>query len=142
MQEIIVTFLLQRQPKCRRPLGAHEPRPKQRLLKNRLLYLLKLMQVKRNYTVYVMRLHSQKRASCNKSVDNKPISGCVRTCNSLLTTSLLQVVNRLDASCRVIHRLVTSCFNLSRSCNKSVKLTTCNKSVAFLAVQFRSSKFV
>ena len=33
-------------------------------------------------------------------------------CKSLLTTSLFQVVNRLDASCRVIHRLVTSCFNM------------------------------
>ena len=37
-------------------------------------------------------------------------------CNSLLTTSLLQVVNRLDASCRVIQQM-------SR-CNKSVKLTS------------------
>ena len=42
-------------------------------------------------------LDGQKRARCNKSVDIlKPISGCVpMACDSLLTTSLLQVVNRL-----------------------------------------------
>ena len=32
----------------------------------------------------------------------KPISGCVRiACSGLMTTSLLQVVNRLDASCEL-----------------------------------------
>ena len=68
-------------------------------------------------------------ASCNKSVDNKPISGCVRmACNRLLTTSLLQVVSRLYASCRVIHRLVTSCFNkLFQQVATSLQMTSCNK---------------
>ena len=46
---------------------------------------------------------------------NKPISECVRiACDSLLTTSLLQVVNKLVASWLsklVINRLATSCFN-------------------------------
>ena len=45
-------------------------------------------------------LHSQKRASCSKSASTKPISGCVRfACSGLMITSLLQVVNRLAASC-------------------------------------------
>ena len=48
----------------------------------------------------VLHYTAKNAAICNKSVDNKPISGCVRmACNSLLTTSLLQVVNSLDASC-------------------------------------------
>ena len=54
-------------------------------------------------------LHSQKRASCSKSAADllqlaiiKPISGCVRiACSGLMTTSLLQVVNRLAASCEL-----------------------------------------
>ena len=59
--------------------------------------------------------------SCNNLADiNKPISRCVRmACDSLLTTSLLQVVNKLVASWfskLVIHRLNASCFT---SCNKS-----------------------
>ena len=45
----------------------------------------------------------------------KPISGCVRiACSGLMITSLLQVVNRLDASCLsrlFIHKLDASCFN-------------------------------
>ena len=37
--------------------------------------------------------------SCNRLVINKPIFECVRmACDSLLTTSLLQVVNRLVVS--------------------------------------------
>ena len=37
--------------------------------------------------------------SCNRLVINKPIFECVRmACDSLLTTSLLQVVNRLLVS--------------------------------------------
>ena len=64
-------------------------------------------------------LHGQKRAvlrkACQHLVINKPISGCVRmACDSLLTTSLLQVVNRLDASWfskLVIHRLDAICFD-------------------------------
>ena len=54
-------------------------------------------------------IHSQKRASCSKSAADllqvaiiKPISGCVRiACSGLMTTSLLQVVNRLAASCEL-----------------------------------------
>ena len=54
-------------------------------------------------------LHSQKRASCSKSAADllqvaiiKPISGCVRiACSGLMITSLLQVVNRLAASCEL-----------------------------------------
>ena len=56
-----------------------------------------------------INLHSQKRASCSKSAADllqvaiiKPISGCVRiACSGLMTTSLLQVVNRLAASCEL-----------------------------------------
>ena len=47
-------------------------------------------------------------------VDKLWICSPITSCWSLLTTSLLQAVNRLDASCRVIHRLVTSCFNKSQ----------------------------
>ena len=48
-------------------------------------------------------LRSNKRARCveifSTKLINKPISGCVgMACDSLLTTSLLQVVNRLVAS--------------------------------------------
>ena len=51
--------------------------------------------------------------SCNRFVINKSISGCVRmACDGLLTTRLLQAVNRLVASCLsrlVVHRLAASC---------------------------------
>ena len=69
-------------------------------------------------------VHGQKRASCSKSVDifqqtcySKPISGCVRVdCDSLLTTSLLEVINvqdllQVDCQKFVIYRLAASCFN-------------------------------
>ena len=42
----------------------------------------------------------------------KPISGCIRiACSGLMITSLLQVVNRLAASCELhARRLDASCF--------------------------------
>ena len=54
-------------------------------------------------------IHSQKRTSCSKSAAGllqlaiiKAISGCVRiACSGLMISSLLQVVNRLDASCEL-----------------------------------------
>ena len=48
-------------------------------------------------------LHSQKRASCIKSAITKLIlSGCIRiACSGLMITSLLQVVNRLAAICKL-----------------------------------------
>ena len=95
----------------------------------------------------------------------KPISGCVSmACDSLMTTSLLQVVNRLVASwlfqqtcgklfqqvltslqmpnCNKpdLNRLVATWWNwqawrnLLTSCNKPVTLITCNNSAAFLPV--------
>ena len=49
--------------------------------------------------------YNQKRTSCSKFVDilqqldQKPISGCIcMACNSLLTTNLVQLANRLAAS--------------------------------------------
>ena len=67
------------------------------------------------------QLHNQKRASCNKSVDNKPISGCVRmACSSLL--------QRLVASCQFADLL-----NNATTCIKSVdklKQTCCQQAVA------------
>ena len=52
----------------------------------------------------------------------KPISGCVHiACSSLMITSLLQVVNRLDASWfsrLFIHKLDTSCFEDSHQACK------------------------
>ncbi len=45
---------------------------------------------------------SQKCTSCSKSPITKSISGCVRiTCSGLMITSLLQVVNKLAASCEL-----------------------------------------
>ncbi len=64
-----------------------------------------LMNVARTSVVVVAQvnlhvLHTQKRGICSKSVITKPISGCVSiACSSLMITSLLQVVNRLAASC-------------------------------------------
>ena len=72
-------------------------------------------------------------------------------CDSLLITSLLQVVNRLAASCLtklVMNRLAAGCFNncnksaSDKSCNKPAILSTCNKSVAFLAVYTYSTVLV
>ncbi len=52
--------------------------------------------------VFLLHVHSQKRASCSKSPTTKLISGCVRiACSGLMITSLLQVVNRLAASCEL-----------------------------------------
>ncbi len=58
---------------------------------------------------FVSEIHSQKRTSCSKSAAGllqlaiiKAISGCVRiACSGLMISSLLQVVNRLDASCEL-----------------------------------------
>ena len=62
-------------------------------------------------------LHSQKRASCSKSAITKPISGCVRiACSGLMMASLLQVVNRLAASCELhagLMQVVSSTFSKS-----------------------------
>ena len=52
------------------------------------------------YTAKNAQVATSLLTTWNKLVVNKPISGCVRmACDSLFTTSLLQVVNRLDASC-------------------------------------------
>ena len=61
------------------------------------------------HCIVVLMLHSQKRASCSRSAADlmqlaiiKPISGCVRiACSGLIISSLLQVVNRLAASCEL-----------------------------------------
>ena len=45
-------------------------------------------------------------------------------CSSLLTTSLLQVVNRLDASCP---RYPQACHKLFQQVATSLKETSCNK---------------
>ena len=54
-----------------------------------------------NNTVYTARnaqVVASLLTSCNR-LDHKPISRCVRmACDSLLTTNLLQLVNRLAAS--------------------------------------------
>ena len=62
--------------------------------------------------------------SCNRLVINKPISGCVRMSrDSLLTTSLLQVVDRLVASC-LSKLVITGLLQVvSTSCNKSANDT-------------------
>ena len=67
-------------------------------------------------------LHSQKRATCSESAIIKPISGCVRiACSALMITSLLQVVNRLAASCELHAMLDASCFiNLQQVCKYQV----------------------
>ena len=102
--------------------------------------------------------HSQKRVSCNKSVDileqlvitsryqdafpwlaaaceNKSVVSCQQACCKL-STDLLQ-----DDYCNFFQQVVTSlqmtsCNNpdLNRTCCNLMKLTTCNKSVTFLAV--------
>ena len=50
------------------------------------------------HCILLTHLHSQKRASRNKSADNKLISGCVRmACNCfMLTTTCCEVVNFTD----------------------------------------------
>ena len=51
------------------------------------------------YTDKTAQIATSLLTSCNRLVINKPISGCVRVaCDSLLTTSLLPVVNRFVAS--------------------------------------------
>ena len=52
------------------------------------------------YTARNAQVATSLLTTWNRLVINKPISGCVRmACDSLFTTSLFQVVNRLDASC-------------------------------------------
>ena len=107
------------------------------------------------YTPHYSAVHSQKHPSCNKSVDilQQLVTTCPYqdafawlNCNSLLqqvccklSTDLFQVdyFNRL-----VVTIVSTSCnWNLLTSCNKPVKLTTCNKSGAFFAVYARHVQF-
>ena len=68
-------------------------------------------------------LHSQKCTSCSKSAITKPISGCVSiACSGLmisLLTSLLQVVNRLAASCELHAGLMQV---VSSTCSKSANI--------------------
>ena len=65
-------------------------------------------------------MHSQKRPSCSKSAITKPISGCVRiACSGLMITSLLQIVNRLAASCEPHAGLMKV---VSSTCSKSADL--------------------
>ncbi len=65
-------------------------------------------------------LHSQKRASCSQSAITKPISGCVRiACSGLMITSLLQVVNKLAATCELPAGLMQV---VSLTCNKSANI--------------------
>ena len=63
----------------------------------------------------IRRWDSRLLPSFHRLVKNRLISGCVRmACDSLLTTGLLQDVNRLVPnwlSKLVIHRLAASCFN-------------------------------
>ena len=74
-------------------------------------------------------------ASCNQSVDilqqtnfqKKPKSECVRmACDSLLTTSLLQVVNSFVAS--LMSKLVVqACCKLFQQVVTSLQMTSCNE---------------
>ncbi len=69
----------------------------------------------------VSSIPSQKRASCSKSVITKPISGCVHiACSGLMITNLLQVVNRLAASCELHAGLMQV---VSSTCSKSEGIT-------------------
>ena len=117
------------------------------------------------YTAKHAQLATNLLTSCNRLVINKPISECVRmaNCDSLLTTNLLKVVDRLvfktcypQACCKLFQQVVTSLqmtscnkpvfnrlvttwwnwqvwCNLLTSFNKSVKLITCSKSEAVWA---------
>ena len=65
-------------------------------------------------------IHSQKCTSCSKSVTTKPISGCIWIASlGLMTTSLLQVVNRLAASCKLHAGLMRV---VSSTCTKSANI--------------------
>ena len=69
--------------------------------------------------------------------DNKSVAICQQTCCKL-STYLLQVdyFNRLVATCFI---LTSRNKSAKISCNKPVKLTTCNKSVAFFEVLWQRS---
>ena len=62
-------------------------------------------------------------------LSSSPISGCVRiACSGLMITSVLQFLNRHDASWLsrfFIHKLDASCFNLSAA---SLQISSYNKS--------------
>ena len=74
----------------------------------------------KSYNYFDVVIHSQKRASCSKSAITKPISGCVRiACSGLMITSLLQVVNRLAASCELHAGLMQG---VSSTCGKSANV--------------------
>ena len=78
------------------------------------------------YTAKHAQLATKLLTSCNRLVINKPISECVRmACDSLLTTNLLKVVDRLvfktcysQACCKLFQQVVTS-----------LQMTSCNKPV-------------
>ena len=71
----------------------------------------------RSKTFIVIYTAKNAQVSCSKSAITKAISGCVRiVCSGLMITSLLQVVNRLAASCELHAGLM------------QVVLSTCSKS--------------
>ena len=78
------------------------------------------------WLAHLPTLHSQKRASRSKSAITKPISGCVHiACSGLMITSLLQVLNRLAASCELhagLMQIVSSTCSNETTCSKSANI--------------------
>ncbi len=83
-----------------------------------------------------MLIHNQKRASYSKSAITKPKSGCVRiACSGLIITSLLQVVNRLAASCELHSGLMKYQIAENLMFTDLMQLNaTCIESAVFLAL--------
>ena len=79
--------------------------------------------------VYIRCVHM----ACDKLVDYEPVTCCQQFCyKSIVETCYPQVC------CKFFQQVVTSLQMIT--CNKRVKLTTCNMSNAFLAVYLCSSE--
>ena len=81
------------------------------------IQVLHIAYIQRLYVhVQYIYLHSQKRAICNQSIDNKPISGFVRmACKTACCSSLLQVVNFTDLL-QLVDKLLQLVDKLQQAC--------------------------
>ncbi len=74
-----------------------------------------------NTLIFVKRIYTARNAqAAARLLSTKPISGCVRiACFGLMITSLLQVVDRLAASCELHAGLMQI---VSSTCNKCANI--------------------
>ena len=77
----------------------------------------------RGFSALAYTVKASPSTSCNRFVIDKPISECVRmACDSLLTTSLLEVTKLIVKTC-----YPQACCKLFQRAVRSLEMASCNK---------------